>query len=181
MANRGAWAIALMFGVGLSLAGGSVLYHANQGRKCLEFWGSRDGELIRHAPGVEAWTLTDMVDASESSTAQEVVSIDGAERRVARKLDISTARGLVHARHALILDANYDWGRESDANSPIPATAWTHAIRFQRETEDIVLLFDFEGSRVRRLDRLPLLHLVPTIAAAEKALVERELAATASQ
>lgn len=174
MANRGAWAIAIMFGIGLALAGGSVVYHSTQGRKCLEFWGSRDGELIRHAKGVEAWLLADAAEEPKVGDASEVITIDSQRRWIKRRLDLGNARGLVHARHALIMDANYDWSREVKAEDAIPASAWTHAIRFSEGKEEVVLLFDFREHRVRRLDRLPGVSLAPTISAAEQALLERE-------
>lgn len=171
MANRGAWAIAAMFGVGLLLAGGSVLYHSGQGRRCLEFYGADDAATIRHAPTVEAWRLEPQAAADTATTEPseaDRLTVDGQSWRIARRVEIGQARGLVHARHALIVDANYRW------DEPATGGQWTHAIRFVRQNAQVVLLFDFATGHVRKLDAPAAATLVPTIAAAEQALLERE-------
>ena len=174
MANRGAWAIAVIFGVGLAMAAGSVWYHYGQGRQCLEFWGQHDGELIRHAPMVELWVLGEPEEPEQAGEAADPLEIDGQPRRIVRRLDISQARGLVHARHALILDANYLWP-PTDGREPVNVARWTHALAFSRGSDRVVLMFDFDRGHVRRLTLPQALQLVPTIAAAEQALLQREL------
>lgn len=182
MANRGAWAIAAMFGIGLALAGGSVWYHHGQGRQCLLFWGLQDAALIRHAPAVEVWELGpppspgDSADNPAAVAVTDALQVDGQPRRIVRRRSIEQARGLVHARHALIVDANYDWKTNSTGSFP-PASpdAWTHALAFTQDQDSVVLLFDFATSRVRRLSRPDTAQLRSTIAAAEQALLLREL------
>lgn len=166
MANRGAWAIAAMFGVGLILAGGSVLYHSGQGRRCLAFYGSEDAAMVRHAPQVEAWRLEPPTTEADAEGG-ETIAIDGQPWRIARRIDIRQARGLVHARHALIVDANYRWDASASGGR------WSNALAFSRDAARVVLLFDFQNGQVRELEG-PATTLVPTIAAAEQALIERE-------
>jgi hypothetical protein len=171
VANRGAWAIAAMFGVGLLLAGGSVLYHSGQGRRCLAFYGPADAATIRHATMVEAWRLEPLADDAADSTAtakQESLTIDGQPWRVVQRVNISQARGLVHARHALIVDANYRWEETASGGR------WSNALAFSQADARLVLLFDFATGRVRELDATAVAQLVPTIAAAEQALIDRE-------
>lgn len=173
MANRGAWAIAAMFGVGLILAGGSVLYHSGQGRRCLAFYGSEDAAMVRHAPQVEAWRL-EPPNTEAGAEGGETIAIDGQPWRIARRIDIRQARGLVHARHALIVDANYRWDASaSDGRASARDSRWSNALAFSRDAARVVLLFDFQNGQVRELEG-PATTLVPTIAAAEQALIERE-------
>ncbi len=188
MANRGAWSIAAMFGVGLLLAGGSVLYHSGQGRRCLAFYGADDAATVRHAPKVEAWRLEPPAESDSSpapaeasaepaateagaeptAASDDTITVDGRPWRIARRVDISQARGLVHARHALIVDANYRWDAADRGGR------WTNALTFTRDGDRVVLLFDFGAGQVRELDATSAASLVPTIAAAEQALIERE-------
>lgn len=192
MMNRGIWAIATMFCLGLILAGGSVLYHFAKGRKSLAFWGAADAQIIRHAPHVTLLKLGPAPDGSTASAPDAAVEegdsptpvadakasllIDDVPHAIERELSIDQARGLVHARHALIIDANYNWPA-TQTIADQPAARWTHALRFEKGERSVTLLFDFEQSRIRRLEPNKEAILQPTIAAAEKALVERELAA----
>ncbi|MFO0903416.1 MAG: hypothetical protein U0939_10470 [Pirellulales bacterium] len=178
MANRGAWAIAAMFLVGLVLAGGSVLYHHQKGRRALEFWGAADAELIRHAPEVELLELAPLGAEEAAQTqgeASERLTVGDRPFRITRRKSIAQARGLVHARHAFIIDANYDW---SAARTPPTGSAepqWSHALVFRREDRQVTLAFAFDQGLLQQLDSHKTAVLQPTIAAAEKALLLREL------
>ena len=119
----------------------------SQGHRALDFWGADLASQIRFAESIELlWLESPLVDAArrEDSSAIDTVTIDGVKWRVHHRRDITDARGLVHARQALIQDATYLW----DDESLTAASAWTHALVFHSVGKnDAVLLFDlFENS-----------------------------------
>ena len=101
--SRGKWAILTMVLLGCVLGGFAVWHHYRQGRRILEFWGSETAMLIRHADQVEVWRLGPQSDQSSSQ-----LEVRGQSLAILEQVEISRLRGLVHARHALIIDRNYD-------------------------------------------------------------------------
>ena len=92
----GAWVVAAMLGLGVALAVFALWFQWRQTRRCLAFYGSEAAHRIQVAPRVELWC----------ANPAGVVTRPAPEHR----LDISTARGLVHLRHGLVEDANFAWG-----------------------------------------------------------------------
>ena len=62
--------------------------------------------------------------------------------------NISTMRGLVHARHTLIVDRNFNW----QPSVPDPATNWDFALRFSDQQQQVTLVFSLQRRMVRSLD-----------------------------
>ena len=180
MRSRGALAIGVMVLIGVVLASISVWYHAQEGRLCLNFWGVAEANLIRHSPGIEVWRIEEfevpMVDENSKSPPPSAVTIkiDDAVYKVARRRTIDEARGLVHARHALIVDANFEWEASEPGATDRPLR-WTHALRFHDDNNSIVVLLSEHHSFVRSLSKSATARLVPKIAAAEVAYAVREL------
>ena len=180
MRNRGALAIGVMVLIGVVLASLSVWYHAREGRMCLHFWGVAEANLIRHSPKIEVWKLEEfevpLVDENSKAPPPSAVTlkIDDAIYKVARRQTIDEARGLVHARHALIVDANYEWEAGEPAAHDKPLR-WTHALRFHDDDNSIVVAISEKHPFVRSLSKPGHARLVPKIAAAEVAFAVREL------
>lgn len=200
--NRGAWAIGTMVAVGVVLASIAVWFHYQQGRQAMEFWGAPQALVIRQAPRLELLRLApkskadpdsadspesndslgspdsndsnDSTDSAGASAPSNTLAIDGQSYSIVARRDISTARGLVHARHALIVDASFEWPQL--ATSPVPDTNLQYAVRFSDDQQTLTVLLDAESRRIRRLDEPRSICLVPKIAAAEQAFFERELA-----
>lgn len=200
--NRGAWAIGVMVAVGAVLGSVAVWFHYQQSRRAMEFWGAPQALAIRHAPQVELLRLELAVDsgAGDGAANGEAVNgntgddsaggeaggeaslvVDGRTFTVVARCDIATARGLVHARHALIVDASFDWSEGSDSveqetgKRTSEGTAWQYAVRFSGEGPTLTVLLDPDSRRIRRLDDDRSIGLVRKIADAEKAFFEREL------
>ena len=180
MRNRGALAIGVMVLIGVVLASLSVWYHAREGRMCLHFWGVAEANLIRHSPKIEVWKLEEfevpLVDENSKAPPPSAVTlkIDDAIYKVVRRQTIDEARGLVHARHALIVDANYEWEAGAPAAHDKPLR-WTHALRFYDDDNSIVVALSEKHAFVRSLSKPGYARLVPKIAAAEVAFAVREL------
>jgi len=80
-----------MLAVGLLLALFAVWFQWRQTRRCLDFYGPLAARHIQSAPRVELWEL------------------DGRPDTPGRRIDITSARGLVHLRRGLVEDANFTW------------------------------------------------------------------------
>jgi len=124
-----------MLVVGLLLALFAVWFQWRQTRRCLDFYGPLAARHIQSAPRVELWEL------------------DGRPDTPRRRIDITSARGLVHLRRGLVEDANFiwpafRWSATDDAAADRPA--WDVALAFfesDAATEpDTLLLIDFARS-----------------------------------
>lgn len=146
--NRGKLTILSIFLLGASMAGAAVWYQHQQGRRCLEVWTVAGANLIRHAPKVEALRLGAEIgpddageaaaDSPQSDSSPDWVIVGGKKFAVVDRLDISQARGLIHARHALIVDHNYLDDAPSDNGPPV----WNAALRFQDGATQMLMAFD---------------------------------------
>lgn len=170
MKYRGALAIAVMFGLAAGLGGFSVWFHYQQGKRSLEFWGTDTANLIRHAPRVELFELQTSEVGSESGANGERLLVDQVNIPVVRRADISHVRGLVHARHPLIIDANFEWDSSAATAPPV----WSHALRFADGERSITLLFDFEARRLRLLDGSQEIRITPALARAEREFLDKK-------
>lgn len=129
----------------LGLAAFAVWFQWNQTRRCLAFYGAAAARSIQAAPRTELWSL----------------AADGPGLRVASRLDVSRAPGLVHLRRGLIEDVNFLWdinfrwratlggpvgGHAVDGK--LPPGAWDEAIAFFATADDstpaAVVAFDLD-------------------------------------
>jgi hypothetical protein len=113
--HRGKLVIVSMVGLALALAGYAWWHHYQQGRRALALWGVENARLIRHAPRVELLTLAGEATQAKGGSRAETLEFSGAVHRVSRREDISRAPGLIHARHALIEDASFEWQANADS------------------------------------------------------------------
>lgn len=103
------------------------------GRMALEFWGQEAAFAMRHAKQVELHRLD-----SAGQPAQTV--------------DLSEAKGLVHARHSLIVDASYVWDSadsqpESIPNSTPNSPNWQYEIHFE-DPQSYGIRLDLENNLI---------------------------------
>jgi len=151
MMNRGALTILAILILAASMASVAVWFQHRTGRQCLEIWGVEGANLIRHAKVVEALRLKPGDDSStaaettepddangESAGPVEVLTVGDREVAVLGRVDISQARGLLHARHALIVDHNFDPQQKPPSSAP----SWQYALRFQDGSREVILLLD---------------------------------------
>ncbi|MFM7206291.1 MAG: hypothetical protein ACKO4T_06460 [Planctomycetaceae bacterium] len=89
----------------------AIWFQWTQTRRCLAFFGPAVARRIQAAPRVEVWIL-------------HAGSGQGRITAVSRH-DVSAAPGLVHLRHGLVEDANYDWHAPGDGTP-----AWNVAVAF---------------------------------------------------
>lgn len=137
--NQGKLVIVFIFGLSAVMGGYAWWHHYTQGRRCLDLWGAEAGELIRYAPQVEVMQL-DYADAADAETIQ----IQGEPLKIVARKDITSTRGLVHARQAFIEDASFLW--RADLTGP---SSWRYVLRFTSGDQQVSVAIDHGQGRVR--------------------------------
>lgn len=113
----------------------SVVYHFFRGDQTLEYLGPDDGSRLIRGTVVELWRLrhdpetssTEGSPAEETSGEENQLVVAGQSYTIVERKDVSTAAGMVHARHALLEDASYEW-----PVVPVdPSTTWELGLMFR--------------------------------------------------
>ncbi len=151
--QRGKIVIVLIVGVAVAMAGYTCWHHYRKGYHALRFWGQQAATLIRHAPQVELLKLAGDRQSDDEvfigkAAPQSVLRIGDQDVPVLQRDDISSMRGLVHARHTLIVDRNFNWQQSAID----PATDWDFALRFSDQQQQVTLVFSLQQRTVRSLD-----------------------------
>ena len=123
MLDRGKVVVLVIFLCALVMGSFAWWYRYQQGHRCRQLWGSNAAQLIRQAPTVFLLTLAPASEAASDA--------DPAALEIARRVEISGAPGLLHARHALLQDVNYQWHKAAEADK----TAWRFVLEFQAGSE----------------------------------------------
>jgi len=143
--NRGKAVIAGIFLMALLLSGYAWWYQFQQGRRCREFLGTEAVRLIQLAPQVELLRLEQKSAGTDTSHRPEgILRIGGTTVLVSQHVEITGTPGLVHARHALLQDLNYQW----DASPSDCVSRWSFALRFSQHGEDVIIAFDTQCNRI---------------------------------
>ena len=119
-----------ILGIAVCLAAFAIWFQWRQTRRCLDFYGATVARSIQSAPRVELWDLA--------------AGGDLARPEPVHRLDVSTARGLVHLRRGLVEDANFAWGDAAAAPSWDVALAFFNAAA--ADQPDAVLAFDLDAA-----------------------------------
>jgi hypothetical protein len=146
-------------------AGLSFKYFASQ--QPLELWGAEGVQVIQKAGQVELLTL---------STADEKVTglplkFGGASLGILATQDISRAPGLIHHRHFLTERVSY----ESAPTAAKELRSWTHALKFQDGTREVVVLFALADRRLGNLQTGREVQVIPEIAENWQRFLNRQL------
>ncbi len=129
-----------ILGIAVVMASVAWWNNWNKGHRALSYWGSENAYQIRLAKHV---TLYQLSDATTASDDQGQLDIGAQLAAIQSERDISQARGLVHARQALIQDSSYNWQSEPAANP-----RWQYAIRFGEGDSASMVLFDLRQATV---------------------------------
>lgn len=122
---RGSFVILLMCFVALGLSIFAAWFRHNAGDAALRFWGKEAGLRIRSAEIVK---LLEIVEpASGEVDNKQCMEIEGKKFAVTASKDITSARGLIHARHALLEDASLDEAAKPAASQ---VNRWHRVIEF---------------------------------------------------
>jgi hypothetical protein len=146
MFNRGKLAVLTLVAVALAAAAVAWSFNYYRGRRTLDFYGRGAALLVRTAPQVELLELAHVDEIAQPNA--ELLVVDGQELQVIRSLDISDAKGLIHARTSLLADSSYRWDAEPCDYYP---SAY-YAVRFS-DISSATLAFDFHCQRVWHVEQ----------------------------
>ncbi len=130
-------------------------YQFQQGRRALDYWNAEGAYLIRRAPHVDLLRLSELsaVGAADKTGEGAVLG-----RAIVERHDLSHAKGLTHARQALITDASFAW------DSPVEGTPnWEYALCFREDERATTIAFDLTSGYARSQDAPAPLALGPTL------------------
>jgi hypothetical protein len=143
----GKLAIVVILGVALVMASYAWWHRYQQGRRSLEFWGHEPALLISQSRQVELLRLRP-TDEPADDGANERLNIAGQTFTVIQRKDVSRARGLLHARDALVEDASFLWDQpRGDCQG-----GWEFALRFSDGQHQSTVALDFACRRVRLME-----------------------------
>jgi hypothetical protein len=179
-----------VFVVALLAASFALWWNINRARRSLEFWGKDAVKLIQHGKAVELLELQPAATPAAENPAGELRYQDR-PLVVKRRLDLSQARGLVHARHALTDDASFVW---DDAVSGSQPATWDYAIRFSASPaatsadasspgdssagEEVLLLLDLENRRLANVHGRREVTVIPKISEGWQIFLAKQLGRT---
>ncbi|MCA9201656.1 MAG: hypothetical protein KDA55_09560 [Planctomycetales bacterium] len=167
--DKGKLAIVGIFGVSIGMAVFAWWYRYEQGNQSLAFWGSETAVLINGAQRVELLKLAESTD----EPVGESIDIDGRAWNVEQAVDVTQARGMLHARHSLVEDVTFRWDEAVSDNAP----AWTYALRFEGNGQTSIVAFDTEQALVHLVGSEQSALIQPDISAGFQRIFDRELSA----
>ena len=147
--QRGQILILAIVGIAVAMASYTCWHHYRKGYYALRMWGPESATLIRHAQQVRLLKLAPgSGDKDENQSIPDKIRIGEEDFSVVETLDISTIRGLVHARHTLIVDRSFDWDRNVES-----ATAhWDFALEFSDQDQQVTLVFALQERLVHNVN-----------------------------
>jgi hypothetical protein len=131
--------VGAMFLLAAILGGYAWWHHLHVNSRCRQFWGSEAMQAIEYADSIEFLALVPRGDPPPTPGADgESLVIFGREYLVQQRADIRHAAGLVHARHALLVDENFRWHTPGIDCQP----AWNFGLRFTKDTYQTTVVFN---------------------------------------
>ena len=144
---RGKLTILFIFGLAALAAGAAQWFSYQQTHRAQDLWGTPAAVLIARAPRVEVLRL----GSAGAGDSLETIQIDGVSLSVLARKDASDkdkAPGISNVRHALRMDASYDWDESTADCQP----KWDYSLRFADEEGQVTLLFALNCRVVRQLE-----------------------------
>lgn len=146
--NRGKLVIVTILVVGISLAGFAWWNRWSRSQQVIAHWGPTAPTTIRVGKTAELLLLA--AEPPTADTGLGVVKIHDHTYHITQIMDISQAKGLIHARHQLVQNEAFDWDTPRDANC---RPRWSQAIRFRLEQDVTTIAFDFPCQRAMMLEQ----------------------------
>jgi hypothetical protein len=145
--------IAVLF-VAIAGAAFSWFFRYNATHRAAEFWGQKITRAIRDSAVVQVYTPKSAITLPKNQSAGMGGIIDDPELH-----DISSARGLVHFRNALLEDRSFEWPAEPMS----PDIQWTRGLAFGKlaDPDMTMLLFSRDFKFVTDLGRDQMLSCQP--------------------
>ncbi|MCP4194514.1 MAG: hypothetical protein GY768_28235 [Planctomycetaceae bacterium] len=162
--NRGKLLILIMLTAGLTAGIVAWWYQYQQGVRVLELWDAEMAFQIRMAPECQLLQLN-----QPGIESDEQIIIAGVPWGVGDRIEIGQARGIIHARQALISDASYNWNSDPPAH-PV----WTEAIAFGSGPLQQTFALDLKQGVIRNLNQGNQGNLAPHVAAGLRKFLDEQ-------
>ena len=141
---QGKYVIFMVFGTALAMAVFAWQFRISEGDDVLDYWGIESANLLRHANRVEFLKL----DSADAADPDSTLTINGTQQRIVSVEDISSRKGLIHARHMFIVDHTYLW----EESPPENIRNWLFAMRFSDGDKQVTLAFHSQSHAVQMLN-----------------------------
>jgi hypothetical protein len=137
------------FAIGFAMAAGAWVYHYGLSRRSADFWGAEDAALVI---GGREVALLELADPGADGAREPLATAGG--RSVLREHDLTDKKGLVHLRHALTYDGNFDWPKRQEIRGArLPDVgAWRYALRFTRGDSRVDAFFTQDFAKLAAID-----------------------------
>lgn len=166
--NPGKLAVVGILLVAVGLAGFAWWWNWQRTQRCRDFYGGEGAHLIRTATRVEGLLLSGLYD----DQTREQIEVGPHAFEVVGRRDLSKAKGLVHARTALLDDTSYDW---NDRTTGDCQPLIYHAMAFREGDQAITLAFDFGCRRLWIVEEQKQVTLAPKIASGWESFLRRQM------
>ena len=170
MFHRGQFIILCIFVLAIAASVFAVWHHHRQGRRAMKLWEIDSAMLIERAGRVE---LLQLASQDDPTGPGEELDIGGRIVLVTGRKDVSRAGGILHARHALLVDASFDWEAPRDRNFA-GRPRWDYALRFSDSGRTATVALDLSSGRARLLERGKEASIAP-IADGMRKFIEQQL------
>lgn len=162
-----------------ALAGFGWWWRYEQANEASEFWGH---------DSIQALILPDKADAfGLQASSENSPKVDGSTNapitfgsqtwQTGAWIDITKAKGFLHARHSLTQDVSFDWSRSPEALVP----QWQMGVQFTRAGRTTTLLFDFEQRLLGLVEANKVVALAPHTSSGWQSYLERTAKPPANQ
>jgi hypothetical protein len=166
----GKLAVLAMIAVALVAATFAWWWNFNRGRKALAFFGPTAARLIRTAPKVEILVVGGPESTGGPDSTDDKVLIGSGQFAVYRRIDISKAPGLVHARTSLLMDSSYSGGIKMTARG-----YYTEIVRFADDDGEVFLAFTETEGDLHFVSEVTAMRLIPKTANGWWQFIERHV------
>ena len=166
----GKLAVLAMISVALVAASFAWWWNFNRGRKTLAFFGPQSARLIRTAPTVEILIIGGPESGGGPDSTDDKVQIGGWLFPVYRRIDISKAPGLIHARASLLTDSSYTGETTLTASDD-----FQKIVRFSDDDGEVCLAFDETNQTLHDVSSRKAMTLIRKTADGWRQFIERNV------
>ena len=138
-----------IFGLALMAAALSWWYRYESAHRSTSFWGPHFAELIARPSDVTAFGLRKETDGETSNDSFPILAKTYSR---SEPKDLTKAPGMVHLRHSILTDGNYNWDKPVQDLSP-EGDDWRWCLQFTDGGVTATLLFNEDFTILGRLNR----------------------------
>jgi hypothetical protein len=132
----------------LSVAGCLALFgwwwRYEQANQASAWWGNQHIHAILTPESATAFRVHPLKADEASADSTELFEFQKVKLEGEKPVEITNARGFLHARHSLTQDISFEWSGTTDAEASPSVPRWEYGLRLLHGNKPTTLLFDFE-------------------------------------